>query len=201
MFFNYYDKINFIIVIIFAQNFLPKSYLHMETNSAEARLRASLRREMGPLVLSALEDPKTKEVMLNPDGSLWLDRTGEPMRRIGEMSTYVAESVIRTVASYLHKEAKRASPIVEGEFPLDGSRFAGQLPPIVKAAAFSIRKKASSLFTLEQYEFSKIITATQRYVLEEAVKQHKNILVAGGTSSGKTTFINAIIAEMQKQYP
>ena len=76
--------------------------------------------------------------------------------------------------------------ILEGELPLDGSRFAGQLPPVVPAPTFAIRKKAVAIFTLDQYVERGIMTVQQREALIAAVRAHRNILVIGGTGSGKT---------------
>lgn len=85
---------------------------------------------------------------------------------------------------------------VEGELPLDGSRFAGQLPPIVTAPTFAIRKKAIAIYTLEQYVEAGIMSQRHYEAIKAAVKNHRNILVIGGTGSGKTTLVNAIINEM-----
>jgi type IV secretion system protein VirB11 len=107
-----------------------------------------------------------------------------------------AEAVIKTVAGFHGKEATRAKPIVEGELPIDGSRFAGQLPPIVSSPTFAIRKKAVAVFTLDEYINSGAMTREQREAIGRAVRDHENILVIGGTGSGKTTLVNAIVHEM-----
>jgi type IV secretion system protein VirB11 len=86
--------------------------------------------------------------------------------------------------------------LIEGELPLDGSRFAGQLPPVVQEPTFAIRKKAVSVFTLDQYLEQNIMTGLQISCVKQAIADHKNILVIGGTGSGKTTLVNAIIQEM-----
>lgn len=151
---------------------------------------------MGPLILAALNDPKTVEILLNADGRLWLEHLGEPMRCIGTLRPAQGEAIIRTVASCLGKTVTATMPIVEGELPLDGSRFAGQLPPIVGAPTFAIRKKAIAIFTLEQYVSAEIMTRRQCETIRAAVRNHRNILVSGGTGSGKTTLVNAIINEM-----
>jgi len=124
-----------------------------ETDTSDSGIRAKrkLERDMGPLMLAALHDPKTVEILLNADGRLWLERLGEPMKCIGTLRSAQGEAIIRTVASCLGKTVTATMPIVEGELPLDGSRFAGQLPPIVAAPTFAIRKKAIAIFTLEQY--------------------------------------------------
>lgn len=166
------------------------------SDSLEDRAKKKLERDMGPLLMAALNDPKTVEIMLNADGKLWQERLGEKMLCIGKLRPAQAEAIIKTIAGYHRKEITRSNPILEGEFPLDGSRFAGQLPPIVPYPTFAIRKKAVAIFTLEQYVAAEIMTVAQYDVLKAAVAMHRNILVIGGTGSGKTTLVNAIINEM-----
>jgi P-type conjugative transfer ATPase TrbB len=151
---------------------------------------------LGPLIVDALADPKTVEIMLNADGKLWQERLGEKMRCIGSIPNARAEAIIKTVAGYHNKEVTRHKPLLEGELPIDGSRFAGQLPPIVPAPTFAIRKKAVAIVTLDQYVRAGIMTAAQKEALTAAIKTHRNILVIGGTGSGKTTLVNAIINAM-----
>jgi type IV secretion system protein VirB11 len=103
------------------------------------------------------------------------------------MSPTRAEAVMRTIASCLRTVITWDQPTIEGELPLDGSRFAGQLPPIVSAPTFAVRKKASSVFALDQYVDQGIMTPEQKDVLCQAIAGHRNILVIGGTGSGKTT--------------
>lgn len=170
-------------------------------DSIKDRAKKKLERDMGPELLSILNDPKTVEIMLNADGKLWLERLGEPMACIGTLRVAKAQAIIETVAGYHGKEVTHAKPILEGEWPLDGSRFAGQLPPVVPAPTFAIRKKAVAIFTLDQYVECGIMTAQQRIILIAAVRAHRNILVIGGTGSGKTTLVNAIIHEMVIQNP
>jgi len=172
-----------------------------EPRTVKERAKKKLERDMGPDLLTALNDPKTVEIMLNADGKLWQERLGEPMKCVGSLRFAQAQAVIETIAGYHGKEVTRQRPILEGEFPLDGSRFAGQLPPIVPAPTFAIRKKAVAIFTLAQYVERQIMTVQQRESLICAVRAHQNILVIGGTGSGKTTLVNAIINEMVLQNP
>jgi type IV secretion system protein VirB11 len=167
-----------------------------DKNSLKERAKTKLRRDLGDLLLGALADPRTVEVMLNADGVLWQERLGEKMQQLGTLTATRAEAVIKTIAGYHGKEITRRHPLLEAEFPLDGSRFAGQLPPIVQAPTFAIRKRAIAVFTLEQYVERGIMTPAQRDSLMAAVKAHRNILVVGGTGSGKTTLVNAVIREM-----
>lgn len=160
------------------------------------RAREKLLRDLGDAFLGAFADPKTVEIMLNADHRLWQERLGEGMRCIGTMRPSQSEAIIKTTAGYYGKEITRAHPVLESEFPLDGSRFAAQLPPIVAAPTFALRKKAVSIFSLAKYVEDGTMSAVHRDVLLDAIRRHRNILVIGGTGSGKTTLINAIIREM-----
>lgn len=170
-------------------------------DTVKSRSREKLARDMGETLLTALHDPRTVEIMLNPDGRLWQERLGEGMKCIGNVEPARARAIIETIAAYHGKEAKRTTPILEAVLPLDGSRFAGQLPPVVQNPSFAIRKKAISVFTLDQYVESGVMSPAQRDVIGTAVRQHRNILVIGGTGTGKTTLVNAIIREMTVSHP
>ena len=134
--------------------------------------------------------------MVNADGRIWQEKLGQKIQHIGHLQSAQAEAIIKTVAGFHNKEVTRHNPIIEGEFPVDNSRFAGQLPPIVTSPTFAIRKKAIKIHTLEQYVETGVLSAKHEKVIKEAVRDHRNILVIGGTGSGKTTLINAIIHEM-----
>jgi P-type conjugative transfer ATPase TrbB len=167
--------------------------------SVKDRAKEKLLRDLGQTFMDAFNDPRTVEVMLNADGCIWQERLGEPMKPIGHMRSSQAEAVIKTVAGFYGKEVTRTKPVLESEFPLDGSRFAAQLPPVVSAPTFALRKKAVAVFTLDNYVEKEIMTPRQRDVLKKSVTDHRNILVIGGTGSGKTTLVNAIIREMADQ--
>jgi type IV secretion system protein TrbB len=164
-----------------------------ELASINSRAAEKLERDLGTDFLRALHDPRTIELMLNADGRLWQERLGEPMRCFGTMEAALAQSVIRNVAGMHGKELTRHSPTIECEFPLDGSRFAGQIPPVVPAAVFAIRKRAIAIFTLDDYVTAGIMTPAQCARIKAAVASRSNILVSGGTGSGKTTLVNAIL--------
>ncbi len=152
-------------------------------------------------ILSALQDPETVEIMVNADGRIWQEKLGQKIQHIGNIQAAQVEAVIKTVAGFHGKEVNRFNPMIEGEFPLDNSRFAGQLPPIVSSPTFAIRKKAIKIFTLEQYVETSLLSPRHSDVIRDAVHKHRNILVIGGTGSGKTTLINAIIHEMVQSDP
>ena len=158
-----------------------------------------LRTALGPAIARFLEDPATVEVMLNPDGRLWIDRLSEGLSDTGErLSAVDAERIVRLVAHHVGAEVHAGSPRVSAELPETGERFEGLLPPVVTAPAFAIRKPAVAVFSLDDYVTGGIMSADQAAVLRTAVAERRNILVAGGTSTGKTTLTNALLAEVAK---
>lgn len=168
--------------------------------SVKERAKRKLERDARDIV-SALQDPDTVEIMVNADGRIWLEKLGQKIICIGNLQAAQAEAIIKTVAGYHGKEITRLNPIIEGEFPLDHSRFAGQLPPVVTSPTFAIRKKAVAIFSLDQYVENNVLSAKHCHVIKKALREHRNILVIGGTGSGKTTLINAIIFEMVLDNP
>lgn len=177
------------------------SIFEEEHDCVKSRAKEKLRRDLGPVIGKALADSKTVEIMLNADGKLWQERLGEKMHCIGTMSASRAEAVIKTIAGFHGKEVTRFNPTLEGELPLDGSRFAGQLPPVVHAPTFAIRKKAIAIFTLDSYVKAGIMTSVQCDAIKVATAAHRNMLIIGGTGSGKTTLVNSIIHEMVQLDP
>ncbi|MCK1421591.1 P-type conjugative transfer ATPase TrbB [Bradyrhizobium sp. 180] len=158
-----------------------------------------LRTALGPAIAWFLEDPAIVEVMLNPDGRLWIDRLSSGLTDTGKnISPSDGERIIRVVAHYVGAEVHPGSPRISAELPETGERFEGLLPPVVAAPTFAIRKPAVAVFSLEDYVGVGIMTPDQAGALRDAVCARKNILVAGGTSTGKTTLTNALLAEVAK---
>ena len=158
-----------------------------------------LRTALGSAITGFLEDPSIVEVMLNPDGRLWIDRLSEGLADTGEwLSPADGEHIVRLVAHHVGAEVHPGAPRVSAELPETGERFEGLLPPVVAAPAFAIRKPAVAVFTLDDYVRSSIMATDQAAILREAVADRRNILVAGGTSTGKTTLTNALLAEVSK---
>ena len=157
------------------------------------RQSEALRRAMGSEILDPLGDPQVVEIMLNPDGSLWVDRLGDGMERIATIEPVRALTIVNTVAAMLDTVVTPDRPILECELPLDGSRFEALIPPLVERASFALRKKAALVFTLADYVAKGIMTQTQCQAIEDAVADRSNILVSGGTGTGKTTLANAIL--------
>ena len=163
-----------------------------------------MKRQLGPLC-PLLTEHGLVEPMLNADGTVWADRLGREMSPVGTMQPASAESFIGTVASTLRSTVTRDNPILECELPayppFEGSRFEALVPPIVSAPVFTIRRKASAVLTLSEYERQGIMSARHRGAIESAVAERRNILVVGGTGTGKTTLANAIIDQMVRRAP
>jgi P-type conjugative transfer ATPase TrbB len=171
------------------------------SSKAEAITRGArmLRTALGPAIATWLEDPVVVEVMLNPDGHLWVDRLTEGLADTGErLSAADGERIVRLVAHHIGAEVHPSSPRVSAELPETGERFEGLIPPVVAAPTFAIRKPAVAVFTVDDYVAANIITARQAGFLRDSIAQRRNILVAGGTSTGKTTLVNALLAEVAK---
>jgi len=165
-------------------------------SSRSARM---LHTALGPGIAAWLEDPGIVEVMLNPDGRLWIDRLDSGLLDTGShLSPADGERIIRLVAHHVGAEVHAAAPRVSAELPGSGERFEGLLPPVVSAPAFAIRKPAVAVFTLDDYIAAGVLSADAANHLRDGIAERANILVAGGTSTGKTTLTNALLAEVAK---
>jgi type IV secretion system protein VirB11 len=157
---------------------------------------------MGKDIATALADPTVIEIMVNPDGALRLDRLGEGRTDTGvRLGAAEVERIIRLVASRVRVEVHAGNPVVSAELPprdegVAGERFEGILPPVALAPCFTIRKPAARIYSLGDYVTDRILSPLQAGALRRAVSTRRNLLIAGGTSSGKTTLANALLAEM-----
>jgi type IV secretion system protein VirB11 len=168
----------------------------LRNEEARDRLLDSLQHAMGPTVLAAMKDPTVVEIMVNPDGKIWLDRVGSGRVFTGDyMAPSAADSILRTLATQAGVKVTADQPRVSATIPLTGERFQGEFMPLVKAPTFAIRKRPEIIFRLESYVARGEMTEAQAEILRAAVKARQNIVVAGGTGSGKTTLLNAILAE------
>lgn len=162
-----------------------------------SRSLSMLHTALGPLLLSRLGDPGVAEVMLNPDGRVWVDRFDVGLVDTGlVLSSADGERILRLVAHHVGAELHAGRQRLAAELPGTGERVEGLLPPLVAAPTFSLRKPASRVIPLADYVAAGVMTQAQAEALTEAVDERRNILVAGPTSSGKTTLVNALLARV-----
>ena len=200
----------------------PESLPRSAHDEHQQRMQLKLTRELGDHILGLLEDPRTEDVLLNPDSSLWIKRMGEGFTRAGEISATLASSALSTIAAWRGTILNHQNPILETELPIDGSRFEGIVSPVVRSPVFAIRLRPRRIFTLDEYEQSGILTTKddpinrlrRRHdfassvrglkhaeIIRAAVCARKNILVVGSTGSGKTTFVNACLDALAQLTP
>lgn len=171
--------------------------MNQQQSASDTRTYDALANAMGPVVRDLMEDDRVIELMLNSDGQLWAEYLGEGIRNTGHhVSSNDAESMIRLVAGHTGQECNESSPTLAAILPMSGARFQAFIPPVADRPAFSIRKKAIKVFSLDDYVNADIMTREQKSLLESAVRERKNILIVGGTGSGKTTLANAILKEI-----
>ena len=169
------------------------------------RLYEKLCSDFGEKILEFLQDADIHEIMLNPNGELWIDSSQRGQINSGDLPVTQAYSILNSVAGIHGLVVSAHHPRLEAELPyfamMQGQRFTGAIPPIVSSPCFTIRKRNQRLFTLENYVQSQRLNHQQAEIMRQLIRSKKNILVCGGPGSGKTTMTNALIHEAVKIDP
>lgn len=175
----------------------------MNSPESERRLCEKLYHDLGDTIIGCLNDKKVHEIMLNPDGQLWVDSHEEGLLSIARLPSSQVFSIIHAIAGFHNSVITQQKPQIETKLPffksMQGQRFIAQVPPIVSAPSFTIRKRSEVIYTLADYLDTGRLTQKQAFILRDLVQQRKNILISGGPGSGKTAFINALILEALHQ--
>lgn len=152
--------------------------------------------DMGDAILELLEHSEITDIVILEDGSLWSYGRGIWAKLPETFPFERREAIIGQVAHSLRQVATYDHPNIEGEVEVNGRRlrFTGIMPPVVAEPTIILRKPAGVIYTLADYEQQGIIDNRQREVLQRAVVDRENIMVAGAMGSGKTTFLNALLA-------
>lgn len=163
------------------------------TTEHNRRTISKLRRELGNIILDTLQDPLVEDIARNSDGWLWVKKQSQPWEKISELNDIQTENILRAVASSLGVTITPDHPYLDGELIIDGSRIHGNIPPETRRPSFTIRKRPTLIFTLEDYVKQNILIPKHHIILLSAIQEHRNIFVVGSTGSGKTTLVNALI--------
>ncbi|SPD72444.1 Conjugal transfer protein TrbB [uncultured Desulfobacterium sp.] len=167
-------------------------------NEIELRRVTSLKSALEPII-PFLDDDSIIEIMLNPDGRIWLDQQSRGMFYSGvTMQPEASERMLRLIATSMGRTISETCPSLAAKLPVWGCRVQATIPPITEAPAFALRKPPKKIFTLEDYVERKIMTDAQRDFIISAVKERQNLLIGGGTGTGKTTLANAILEVISK---
>lgn len=157
------------------------------------RRHSQLNTALSPII-NLLNDSDVVEVMINPDNKVWVEKVGEPPKITDiTITTSQIERVIRIVASIMKTTITADKPSVAGTLPQWNARIQASMPPMVDSPALCIRLPAKKVFNLNDYVAKGILTVNQSNILYNAVINQKNILLGGGTGSGKTTLANALL--------
>lgn len=170
-------------------------------------------------ILEVIRDQKTTEVILNPyrnedgsyEGHILVERHGDGLcnltkdiegrLEIVKMSATKAETIMSVLASITGKFIHNKSPYLECQIPKYGHRFTGVIPPASNFPAFCIRKHSPLVYTLDDFVSQGVMSLTSKETIVSWIKRKFNILIAGGTGSGKTTLANAILHEISQIFP
>jgi type IV secretion system protein VirB11 len=163
-------------------------------------------RYLGAAAVAAFADDDVTDVYVNPQD----DRLRFDTRSRGKVDSgdHIAperlEMFLNAVASAHGVLLDAEHPQIQAELPAEtfrGARLQGFVAPAVSGVAVVIRKRAMLIYPLDDYVGRGILSATQREVLGRAVADHRTIVVAGGTGTGKSTLLNALLLEIGERCP
>ena len=171
--------------------------LHLINPIVRQRVDHQLEQALGPMIVTSVLTRGTIEVMRDPDGALVVeDECGR--RVIGTMSDRQAELIISTVAALHSRVANALNPTVEAELRIGrvNVRFTGALAPLAAAPTIAIRVPSWTSYTLDDHVAQNMMSRRHAHFIRRAIKEKRNLLIIGGTGSGKTTLANTLLGEI-----
>jgi len=160
--------------------------------SREAIFEASLKYFLEPIG-PMLDDDSVTEIMVNGFGDIYLERHGQ-LEHTGARfpSDDALRSAVHNIAQWVGREITEERPVLDARLP-DGSRVHAIIPPSARTGTYlTIRKFARETLTLEDMIRLGTLSEAAREFLELCVRLHKNILISGGTGTGKTCLLGAM---------
>ncbi len=178
----------------------PRMLASAPVSEYDSRMIDKLRRELD-FMLPFLDEDDVQEIMVNPDGAVFVDRAGEERRLEGYIRASKIDGLLATVASSLNTTISRQQPHIDGVLIIDGSRISGEIPPIVAAPSLRIRKHAKLVKPLDYFVETGTMTGAQRELIRDALVRKLNIVIVGSTASGKTFLANSILRDLAELCP
>lgn len=143
-----------------------------------------------------LDDHSIEEIWINSPGEVFIARAGKSEQVDLTFSAHEISTLVERMLRPTGRRLDRSSPFVDASLP-DGSRLHVVIPDVTRAHwAINIRKFTPKILSLSDLCASGSLTAKQQRILGTAMLEGKNILVSGGTQSGKTTMLSALLAEV-----
>lgn len=145
-----------------------------------------------------LFDPLVTEIDINPDNKIFIQKLGLGAVNTGKLAKPEdTKNLIQVLASLESQVVNPDNPRISTILPIGAARFEGLVPPVALNPSCTIRKKIITILSLDDYISQGFLGTTEKDLIVEYVKKKKNILIVGGTNTGKTTFANAILKEME----
>lgn len=206
-------------MLIAKQRFVLESSAVLDTQ--EVRQLEAVREDAG-LLWRHLQEPDVTDVVVNGDGKVWVKRARVGFADAGLFPPQAAKRLLLQIASIKQVEFNHRHPILQTDFPLDGSRIEGVCSPVTHGAILALRTRPHKIYTIEDFRETKIVTnkhdpvnsrrrssrllsaiedSDHAGIIELAVRNYLNIVIAGATGSGKTTGINMLLDLVKRRCP
>ena len=170
-------------------------------DTTEKRQAELVKDSLGKEILKYLDDPEVNEVYINQDYSLRIDTISGRRKTDVILTSARVARICKSIAGINRQVITEKNPELGVEIRLLQVRAQIMFPPIVSRPTFFLRKKPRQIFSLEDYQAQGALSEKYYEIIVDCIKRRKNIIVAGATGSGKTTFLNAILKKLSEINP